>query len=100
MMSAIGPWRTFCTCNVRFGSSRPFSRHYFSNRLLLPGGARATVIAFFAVIRDGDSIFTRRAEHGGFALPRPEFPELRKDRDHEDQRESAADNPDSNFDRE
>jgi hypothetical protein len=94
-VSALAFGGPFALAMSAFGPSRPFSRHYFSNRLLLPGGARATAIAFFA-----DSIFTRRAEHGGFALPRPEFPELRESRDHEDQWKSAADNPDSNLDRE
>jgi len=69
---------------------------------LLPlDGARATPSAFFAAIRHiGRGVFTWRVRHGGFALPLPEFAEFRESRDHEDQRKSAPDDPDSNLDRE
>jgi len=63
---------------------------------LLPlGGARATASAFFAAIRRvGHRVFTWRAGLGDFPLPRHEFAESR---DHEDQRKSAADDPDSSL---
>jgi hypothetical protein len=63
------------------------------------GDARAAPSAFFAPVRRvGHSVFTLASQrHGNFALPRPEFAEFRESRDHEYQRKSAADDPDSNL---
>jgi hypothetical protein len=68
--------------------------------LPLLGGARPTASAFFAAIwRVGHRVFTWRAGHGGFTLPGHEFAEFRESRDHQNQRKSAADDPNSNLDR-
>jgi len=87
-------------CRTSLARTRRTSRHLFANRLLLLGGARATASGFFAAIQlVGNKVRTCAVWHGDFTLPGHGLAELDGSRDHQDQRKSATDDPDSNLDR-
>ena len=63
------PKRTF-EDQLSISSGPLLSRHHFSNRLLLLGGARAAAYAFFAAIV-GHRVFTWRPGDGDFRAASP-----------------------------
>src|SRR5262245_55273223 len=70
-----------------------------TGRLPLSGTRASASLSFATSRRVGHGDFPRRVGHGGFTQPGHEFAELRESRDYEDQRKSAANDPDRNLNR-